>query len=495
MKLLVVGGGGREHALAWKLARSPRVEQVYVAPGNAGTACEPKVSNLALADHTQLANFARDHAVRFTVVGPEAPLAAGLVDHFQARGLAIFGPTRKAAQLESSKDFAKHFMARAGIPTAYFRSFTDCEQAHEYLRTRGAPIVVKADGLAAGKGVVVAHCIDEAHLAVESMLADRSMGDAGGRVVIEDWLGGEEASFIAMLGGGQILALASAQDHKRLLDHDQGPNTGGMGACSPAPTVSAAVHDFVMREVMGRAVRQMALEQTPYTGFLYAGLMIDPEGGVRVLEFNCRLGDPEAQVILARLQSDLVDLIEAALASQLDRAVPRWDPRHAVGVVMASQGYPGNVITGAVIEGLGSAGTGTGTAADPGTGFDPDPGTDPGTSTGFDPDPGTDPGTDPGRCTDPGLGPGLDPGPNLGPASVSALEPAVEGPLVFHAATQSDQGQLRSSGGRVLCVVGLGADMEQARLEAYRRVSGIHFAGAQLRRDIGTRPGFSAGRI
>jgi phosphoribosylamine--glycine ligase len=441
MKLLVVGGGGREHALAWKLAQSPRVEQVYVAPGNGGTACEPKVANLALSDHAQLANFARDYAVRFTVVGPEAPLAAGLVDHFQARGLAIFGPTRKAAQLESSKDFAKHFMARAGIPTAQFRSFTDCEQAHEYLRTRGAPIVVKADGLAAGKGVVVAHCINEAHLAVESMLAKKSMGDAGRRVVVEDWLEGEEASFIAMLGGGQILALAAAQDHKRLLDHDQGPNTGGMGACSPAPAVSAAVHDFVMQEVMGRAVRQMALEQTPYTGFLYAGLMIDPKGDVRVLEFNCRLGDPEAQVILARLQTDLVDLIEAALASQLDRTAPRWDPRHAVGVVMASQGYPANAVTGALIEGLGSPGSGS----------------------------------------------------DLGPASVSALEPVVEGPLVFHAATQCDQGQLRSSGGRVLCVVGLGTDVEQARLEAYRRVSSIHFAGAQFRRDIGTRPGFSSG--
>jgi len=470
MKLLVVGGGGREHALAWKLARSPRVEQVYVAPGNAGTACEPKVSNVALSDHAQLAIFARDHAVRFTVVGPEAPLAAGLVDHFQAQGLAIFGPTRSAARLESSKDFAKHFMTRAGIPTAQFRSFTDCGQAHAYLRVRGAPIVVKADGLAAGKGVVVAHRIDEALEAVESMLISRSMGDAGGRVVIEDWLGGEEASFIAMLGGGHVVALASAQDHKRLLDHDQGPNTGGMGACSPAPAVSAAVHDFVMREVMGRAVQQLALEQTPYTGFLYGGLMIDPKAGVRVLEFNCRLGDPEAQVILARLQSDLVDLIEAALASQLDRTVPRWDPRHAVGVVMASKGYPAKPVTGALIEGLGRRGP------------DLRPNSADASAIGSA-DASAIASADASAIASAGA---------AADASAVALEPILEGPLVFHAATQRDQGQLRCSGGRVLCVVGLGADAEQARLEAYRRVSGIHFEGAQFRRDIGTRPGFSA---
>jgi len=309
---------------------------------------------------------------------------------------------------------------------------------------------------------VVAHRIDEAHEAVESMLISRSMGDAGGRVVIEDWLGGEEASFIAMLGGGHVVALASAQDHKRLLDHDQGPNTGGMGACSPAPAVSAAVHDFVMREVMGRAVQQLALEQTPYTGFLYAGLMIDPKAGVRVLEFNCRLGDPEAQVILARLQSDLVDLIEAALASQLDRTVPRWDPRHAVGVVMASKGYPAKPVTGALIEGLGRRG--------------PDLRPNSADASAI---------ASAGASAIASAGAAAD-------ASAVALEPILEGPLVFHAATQRDQGQLRCSGGRVLCVVGLGADAEQARLEAYRRVSGIHFEGAQFRRDIGTRPGFSA---
>jgi len=434
LNLLVIGGGGREHALAWKLAQSQRVGQVFVAPGNAGTARESKVCNVALTGHAALAAFARDQAVHFTVVGPEAPLAAGIVDSFRAEGLAIFGPTRKAAQLESSKEFAKHFMQRAGIATAPFRSFTVCAEAHDYIRARGAPIVIKADGLAAGKGVVVAQRIEQAHEAVESMLGKRSMGEAGARIVIEDCLQGEEASFIAMVDGSHLLALASSQDHKRLLDHDQGPNTGGMGACSPASVVSKDVDHFVMHHVMGRAVRQMALEGERYTGFLYAGLMIDRQAGVRVLEFNCRLGDPEAQVILARMRSDLVDLIEAALAQQLDRAVPQWDPQHAVGVVMASEGYPERPLAGSPITGLDRASPEAGSPE--------------------------------------------------GEASAGAEA------IVFHAATALHQGQIQTAGGRVLCVVGRGPDVEGARQQAYARVKRIHFAGAQFRHDIGLRPGY-----
>ena len=340
MKVLVVGGGGREHALAWKIAQSPRVQRVYVAPGNGGTARERHLVNVPHASHDALADFVVDEGIALTVVGPEMPLASGIVDVFRARGLRVFGPTRAAAQLESSKDFAKAFMQRHGIPTAAHRTFTDAAAARAYVTERGAPIVVKADGLAAGKGVVVAAEVDEAHAAIDAMLVGNTLGDSGARVVIEDFLHGEEASFIVMCDGSNALALATSQDHKRLLDGDRGPNTGGMGAYSPAPIVTPTIHARVLREIIVPALQGMAADGIPYTGFLYAGLMIGPDGDVRTLEFNCRMGDPETQPIMARLKSDFTFLLEAAIDGRLDEVEAEWDRRTALGVVVAAAGYP-----------------------------------------------------------------------------------------------------------------------------------------------------------
>jgi len=352
MKILVVGSGGREHALAWRLARSPRVQMVYVAPGNGGTARERDLVNLPISDLRTLAAFAEREKVAFTVVGPEAPLAGGIVDLFREKGLRIFGPTRAAAQLESSKDFAKAFMKRHGIPTADYETFSDAKAAHDHVDRRGAPIVIKADGLAAGKGVVVAATLDEAHAAIDAMLVDNSMGDAGARVVVEDFLEGEEASFIVMVDGRHVLPLASSQDHKRLRDGDRGPNTGGMGAYSPAPVVTPDIHARVLREIIKPTVEGMAADGIPFTGFLYAGLMIDAAGKPRTLEFNCRMGDPETQPIMARVKSDLVEVFEHALSGTLDQAEIEWDRRTALGVVLAASGYPDSPRTGDPIEGL-----------------------------------------------------------------------------------------------------------------------------------------------
>ena len=352
MKLLVIGSGGREHALSWKLAQSPRVFRVYVAPGNAGTALEDGLANVDIADHAKLIEFAKKEQIALTVVGPEAPLAAGIVDAFRAAGLRIFGPTQRAAQLESSKDFAKGFMARHRIPTAEFQAFTDARAAHQYIEQHGAPIVIKADGLAAGKGVVVADDIKQAHAAVDMMLVDNRMGAAGKRIVIERFLDGEEASFIVMVDGKHALPLATSQDHKRLQDGDAGPNTGGMGAYSPAPIVTPGMHAKVMREVIQPVVAGMEQEGAPFTGFLYAGLMIGKDGQIKVLEFNCRMGDPETQPIMLRLKSDLLALLEHTLDGTLDKAEAEWDPRAALGVVLAAHGYPGAPRTGDAISGL-----------------------------------------------------------------------------------------------------------------------------------------------
>lgn len=344
MKILVVGSGGREHALAWKLSMDERVERVYVAPGNAGTALEPKLENLPLTDIAQLAGFARAENIAFTVVGPEAPLAAGIVDVFRQEGLKIFGPTKAAAMLESSKDFAKAFMMRHGVPTAAYATFTDATAAHAYVREKGAPIVIKADGLAAGKGVVVAMAEDEAHEAIDAMLSGEFLGKAGSRVVIEEYLEGEEASFIVMVDGKHVLPMATSQDHKRLLDADKGPNTGGMGAYSPAPVVTDEVYRKALGEIILPTVRGMAQEGTPFTGFLYAGLMIgrDASGAlsVKTLEFNCRMGDPETQPIMMRLKTPLAELVDAAIEGRLDAVSAEWDDRFALGVVAASEGYP-----------------------------------------------------------------------------------------------------------------------------------------------------------
>ncbi len=352
MNVLVIGGGGREHALAWKIAQSARVGKVFVAPGNAGTARDATLTNVALTAIPDLVEFARREQVVLTVVGPEGPLAAGIVDAFRAAGLRIFGPAQAAAQLESSKDFAKAFMARHGIPTAQYRTFADAAAAHAYVGEQGAPIVIKADGLAAGKGVVVAMTLPEAHAAVDAMLVDNAMGDAGARVVVEEFLDGEEASFIVMVDGKHVLPLASSQDHKRLQDGDAGPNTGGMGAYSPAPCVTPALHARIMREIILPTVNGMAADGIPYTGFLYAGVMIDADGHPRTLEFNCRMGDPETQPIMARLKSDLVDLVEHAVNGTLDAADAAWDRRTALGVVLASAGYPVDPRKGDVINGL-----------------------------------------------------------------------------------------------------------------------------------------------
>ena len=351
MKVLVVGSGGREHALAWKLAQSPRITRTFVAPGNAGTAAEPGCSNVDIADIEGLVAFAHDEKIAFTVVGPEAPLAAGIVDVFRDADQRIFGPSQAAARLESSKAFAKTFMQRHGIPSAAYASFDDATAAHRHIDELGTALVVKADGLAAGKGVVVAATPGEAHAAVDAMMVSRAMGEAGRRIIIEEFIRGEEASFIAMVDGKNVLALATSQDHKRLRDGDQGPNTGGMGAYSPAPVVTPRMHARIMREVIDPVVNGMIAEGTPYTGFLYAGLMIDGDR-LNVLEFNCRLGDPETQPILLRLKSDLVVLLEAAFAGTLDKVEPQWDRRVALGVVLAAHGYPEAPRKGDIIEGL-----------------------------------------------------------------------------------------------------------------------------------------------
>ena len=355
MKLLVVGSGGREHALAWKLAQSPQVETVFVAPGNAGTALESKLQNLAKTCHQDLIDFCRTEGIAFTVIGPEAPLAAGIVDDFRTAGLPVFGPTRAAAQLESSKDFAKAFMQKHGIPTAQYQTFENAEQAHDYVNQKGAPIVIKADGLAAGKGVIVAMTLDEAHAAIDDMLLGNKMGNAGARVVIEDFLQGEEASFIVMVDGDNVLPMATSQDHKRLLDKDQGPNTGGMGAYSPAPVVTPAVYERAMNEIILPTVRGMKADGNEFTGFLYAGLMIDASGAPYTIEFNCRFGDPETQPIMSRLDSDFVELIQAALNRQLDSVTAQWKPQTAVGVVLAAENYPDSPKKGDAISGLAEA--------------------------------------------------------------------------------------------------------------------------------------------
>jgi len=354
MNILVVGSGGREHALAWKLAAPDSVSRVFVAPGNAGTALEPKLDNVALdpMDIEGLAAFAKQNDCSLTVIGPEAPLVAGIVDHFTEQGLACFGPTAGAAQLEGSKSFTKDFLARHNIPTASYAVFTEIEPALAYVKEQGAPIVIKADGLAAGKGVIVAMTLDEAEAAIHDMLADNKFGDAGARVVVEGFLEGEEASFIVMVDGENVLPMATSQDHKRIGEGDTGPNTGGMGAYSPAPVVTDAVHTKVMEQVIWPTVRGMAAEGHPYTGFLYAGLMIDAEGNPSVIEYNCRFGDPETQPIMHRLQSDLSTLCLAALDQTLDQHTAQWDPRPAVGVVLAAGGYPGSYEKGHVISGL-----------------------------------------------------------------------------------------------------------------------------------------------
>jgi phosphoribosylamine--glycine ligase len=352
MKLLVIGSGGREHALAWKLAQSPRVQKVFVAPGNGGTATENGVENVSLSGIEELVAFSRKEKIHLTVVGPEGPLAAGIVDAFRDAGQKIFGPTRAAAQLEASKDFAKSFMARHKIPTAAHRTFEAAETAKAYVAARGAPIVVKADGLAAGKGVVVASSVPEAHAAIDRMMTQQALGAAGARLVVEEFLEGEEASFIVMSDGAHVLPLATSQDHKRLHDGDAGPNTGGMGAYSPAPVITPKIHARVMREIIVPTIQGMAREGTPYMGFLYAGLMIDKAGNPKTLEFNCRLGDPEAQPIILRLKSDLLDLIERASDGALDQVESQWDRRAALGVVVAAAGYPDEPRKGDAITGL-----------------------------------------------------------------------------------------------------------------------------------------------
>lgn len=352
MKVLVIGGGGREHALAWKLAQNKNISRIYVAPGNAGTATDPDMINVPITTVPELVAFAQNEQIALTVVGPEATLSQGVVDAFRAVNLKIFGPTKAAAQLESSKDFAKAFMVRHNIPTAAYATFTDADAAHDYVKKQGAPIVIKADGLAAGKGVVVALDEAEAHAAIDAMLSDNKLGSAGARVVIEEFLTGEEASFIVMVDGKNILPLATSQDHKRLLDGDLGPNTGGMGAYSPAPVVTPDIHAKVMREIIDPTVAGMAKDGIPYTGFLYAGLMISPNGDVKTLEFNCRMGDPETQPIMLRLKSDLVELAEHAVAGTLDKAEVEWDRRTALGVVIAAANYPDTPRAGDEITGL-----------------------------------------------------------------------------------------------------------------------------------------------
>ncbi len=421
MKILVVGSGGREHALAWKAARSAGVDHVFVAPGNAGTAREPNVSNvdIAVGDFAGLAAFVRSEGVDLTIAGPENPLVDGIRDYFDVQHLPLFGPSKGAAQLEGSKSFTKDFLARHGIPTAAYQTFTDLDPALEYIDVQGAPIVIKGDGLAAGKAVVVAHTVDEARAAVRGMLSGASFGDAGRKVVIEEFLDGEEASFICLCDGVRALPFASSQDHKARDDGDLGPNTGGMGAYSPAPVVTAEVHARIMREVVEPTIAGMAAEGHPYQGFLYAGLMIMPDGSLKVIEFNCRFGDPEAQPVLMRLRSDLVALCQAALAGGLDQVELDWDPRAALGVVLAAGGYPLEYAKGDVISGL----------------------------------------------------------------------DVVEGDdvKVFHAGSRMEGDDVVTSGGRVLCVVGLGDDVSSAQRVAYRAVAELDWRNIYCRRDIGYR--------
>jgi phosphoribosylamine--glycine ligase len=425
MNVLVIGGGGREHALAWKLAASEKVQHVYVAPGNGGTALDKRLTNVPITDLEQLADFAVAQKVGLTVVGPEGPLAAGVVDVFRARGLRVFGPSQAAAQLESSKAFAKDFMKRHGIPTAAYETFTDPAAAHAYVDRLGAPIVIKADGLAAGKGVVVAMTLEEAHEAVRFMLEDNALGvqhNAGGaRVVIEEFLQGEEASFIVLCDGKNVLPLATSQDHKRVGDGDTGPNTGGMGAYSPAPVVTPNVHARAMHEIILPTVAGMAKDGIPFTGFLYAGLMIDANGQPKALEFNTRMGDPETQPIMMRLKSDLVDVLGHACEGTLDKVELQWDRRFALGVVMAAAGYPAAPRKGDAITGL--------------------------------------------------------------PADAAGTEDAV----VFHAGTTPEGGKLVTSGGRVLCVTALGDSARAAQHRAYEVLQDIRFDGAIFRSDIGHR--------
>ncbi len=354
MRVLIIGSGGREHALGWKVAQNPAIETVFIAPGNAGTALEAKLQNvnIGVEDVAGLVAFAQDNGIELTIVGPEAPLVIGVVDAFRAAGLPIFGPTQAAAQLEGSKAFTKDFLARHNIPTAAYANFTEIEPALAYVREQGAPIVVKADGLAAGKGVIVAMTLEEAEEAIKDMLAGNAFGDAGSRVVVEEFLDGEEASFIVMVDGENVLPMATSQDHKRVGDQDTGPNTGGMGAYSPAPVVTQAIHDRVMQEVIYPTVRGMAAEGNPYTGFLYAGLMIDSTGAPKVIEYNCRFGDPETQPIMMRMQSDLVELCLAAIDGKLDQVESKWDPRASIGIVLAAGGYPGDYAKGDIISGL-----------------------------------------------------------------------------------------------------------------------------------------------
>ena len=423
MKLLVIGSGGREHALAWRLAQSPRVQKVYVAPGNGGTDRAPTLENLPLQDTDALIEFARREKIGFTIVGPEAPLASGIVDAFRAAGLRIFGPTQAAAQLESSIDYAKAFMVRHDIPTAAYGTCTDADEARAYIRAQGAPIVIKADGLAAGKGVVVAQTLDEALGAIDLMLGENgAFGAAGARVVVEEFLDGEEASFIVMCDGQHVLPLATSQDHKRLLDADAGPNTGGMGAYSPAPIVTPALHNRIMREIIQPAIQGMAHDGIPYTGFLYAGLMIGPGPDatrtLKVLEFNCRMGDPETQPIMMRVKSDFSEVLEHAIDGTLDQTDIEWDRRTAVGVVLAAAGYP-----------------------------------------------------DAPRKGDP----------------ITSLAPDTADCVTFHAGTTADDGPLRTSGGRVLCVTALADSVRRAQQAAYDAISHTHFEGRQFRRDIGWR--------
>ncbi|MEW5249359.1 phosphoribosylamine--glycine ligase [Microbulbifer sp. 2201CG32-9] len=372
MNILVIGAGGREHTLAWKVAQNPAVDTVFVAPGNAGTAREAKLQNVAIGvdNFTALAEFAESNGVEMTIVGPEAPLVNGIVDFFNSRGLAIFGPGKSAAQLEGSKAFTKDFLRRYQIPTAAYRDFTTLEPALAYIRAQGAPIVVKADGLAAGKGVIVAETVEQAELAVRDMLSGNAFGEAGCRVVIEEYLTGEEASFIVMVDGEHILPMATSQDHKRAGDGDTGPNTGGMGAYSPAPVVTDDVYGRIMREVIEPTVKGLAADGIPYTGFLYAGLMIDAEGAPRVIEYNCRFGDPETQPIMMRLKSDLVELCQAALEKRLHQVVAEWDPRPALGVVLAANGYPGSYRKGDAISGLERADSDTAKVFHAGTALD-----------------------------------------------------------------------------------------------------------------------------
>ncbi len=431
MNVLVIGGGGREHALAWKIAQSNKVQKVFVAPGNGGTARDKRLDNIDITDVKALREFAQASGIELTVVGPETPLAAGVVDEFRAHGLRIFGPTKAAAQLESSKAFSKAFMKRHHIPTAEYHTVTDAQAAHYYVNAKGAPIVVKADGLAAGKGVVVAMTAAEAHEAIDFMLLDNKLGvshnegedgQALPRVVIEEFLQGEEASFIVMCDGKTVLPLATSQDHKRLLDADEGPNTGGMGAYSPAPVVTPEVHARAMREIILPTIKGMEKDGIPFTGFLYAGLMIDPQGQVKTLEFNCRMGDPETQPILARLKTDLVDVLLAATAThaetRFDDFELDWDRRTAIGVVLAAHGYPMSPRKGDAITGL--------------------------------------------------------------PQDTDDV-------VVFHAGTQMQDGQVVTSGGRVLCVTALGGTLKLAQQQAYGTLKGIHFDGMHYRSDIGHR--------